>query len=162
MLRPFINADENINLTNYGGVWGFVEKYDTYIVAGVMVVRGKWYLLCFRRGVVSFDLFFFSGGVRWVMCMGQSVREGVRSHAYMLKGFQIFYLVDCFVMGTLWWLIFHGGKGGIFYVFLYGGTSFNIYQVIVGKIFMSFRCHMYKDKEVLNEQFLFVKESLWL
>ena len=37
---------------------------------------------------MSFD--FFSGGVRWVMSIGRSVRESVCSHAYILKGFQIF------------------------------------------------------------------------
>ena len=33
------------------------------------------------------------------MCMDRSVKEVVCSHAYILKGFQIFYLVGCFVMG---------------------------------------------------------------
>ena len=35
------------------------------------------------------------------MCMDRSVREGVCSRAYILKGFQIFYLVGSFVMGRL-------------------------------------------------------------
>ena len=30
----------------------------------------------------------------------------------------------------------------------------------MGYMFMSFRCHMYEDKKVLDELFLFVKESL--
>ena len=35
------------------------------------------------------------------MCMDQSVREGVCFCDYILKGFQIFCLVGCFVMGRL-------------------------------------------------------------
>ena len=92
-----------------------MEKDGTYIVEGVMVGGGKWYLPCFRCGEVSFDFFFFfSGGVRWVMCMGWNVREGVGSRAYILKVFKIFYLERCFVMGRLWWLFILEGKGGIF------------------------------------------------
>ncbi len=43
--------------------------------------------------VVSFDFLFsfLSRGVRWVMCMGRSVTEGIYSHAYISKGFQIFF-----------------------------------------------------------------------
>ena len=63
MLRPIINAHKNINLTECGGVWrrvwGLMEKDGTYIVAGVMVGGGKWYLRCFRDGVVSFDYYLF-------------------------------------------------------------------------------------------------------
>ena len=33
------------------------------------------------------------------MCMDQSVKEDVCSYAYILTGFQIFYLVGCFGMG---------------------------------------------------------------
>ena len=40
------------------------------------------------------------------------------------------------------------------------GASFSISQVMVGEMFMSFRRHMYVDKEVLDELFLLVKESL--
>ena len=63
MLRSIIDAHKNINLTASGGlwrrVWDLIEKDLTYIVAGVMVSGGKWYLWCFRCGVVSFDFFFF-------------------------------------------------------------------------------------------------------
>ena len=34
-----------------------MEKDCRYIVAGVIVGGGKWYLRCFRCGVVSFDFF---------------------------------------------------------------------------------------------------------
>ena len=50
--------------------------------------------------------------------MGRSVREGVCSRAKNLKGFKIFYLAGYFVMGRLFWLIFRGCKGDIFYVLL--------------------------------------------
>ena len=53
-------------------------------------------------------------------------------------------------MGRLWWLIFHGGKEGIFLCFVVS-ASLGISQVIVGEMFVSFRCHLYKDKEVLDE-----------
>ena len=33
--------------------------------------------------------------------MDRIVREGDCSRAYILKGFQIYYLVGCFVMGRL-------------------------------------------------------------
>ena len=90
-------------------VEAYGEKDGTYIVAGVIIGVGKWYLRYFRCGVVSFD-FSFSEGVGWVICMGQSVR-GVCSRAYILKRFQIFYLAGCFVMANfswsvLWLLIF--------------------------------------------------------
>ncbi len=59
MLRPILNAHKNVNLADSGGVWrrvwGLMEKDGTYIVAGVMVGGGKWYLRCFRCGMVSFD-----------------------------------------------------------------------------------------------------------
>ena len=80
-------------------VWGLMEKDDTYIVADVMVGGGKWYLLCFKCGVEWCRLIFFSGGVRWVICMGQSVRVGVCSSAYILKGFQIFLFSRVFCDG---------------------------------------------------------------
>ena len=86
---PIINAHENINLTDSWGewrrVWGLMKKDGTYIIADVMAGGGKWYLRYFRCGVVSFDCFLFSGGVRWVMCMDRSVREGVCSRANILK-----------------------------------------------------------------------------
>ena len=37
-----------------------------------------------------------------------------------------------------------------FFVLLQAGTSFSISQVIVEEMFMSFRCHMYEDKEILD------------
>ena len=67
------------------------ERWYIYIETGVMGGGGKWYLRCFRCGVVSLD-FFFIGGVRLVMCIGRSVRVCVCSHAYILKGFQIFFI----------------------------------------------------------------------
>ena len=119
MLRPIINTHKNINLTDSGAiwrtVWGIMEKDGIYIVAGVMVGGGKWYLHCFRCDVLFF--FFFSGGVWWIMCMGRSVRDSVCSHAYILEGFQIFYLVGCFVMGRLWWLFFVEAKDTFFFMF---------------------------------------------
>ena len=39
------------------------------------------------------------------------------SRTYILKGFQIFYLVGCFVMDMWLWLVFRGGKEGIFLMF---------------------------------------------
>ena len=52
MLGPFLNSHKNVKLTDSEGVWRRVwrlmEKDDTYIVAGVMVGGGKWYLWCFR------------------------------------------------------------------------------------------------------------------
>ena len=47
--------------------------------------------------------------------MDRSVR-GVCSRAYIWKDFRFFYLVWCFVMYRLWWVIFHGGKEGIFFM----------------------------------------------
>ena len=84
-------------------MWWLVEKNGTYGASGVV-----WCQLIFL-------LFFLVE----VMCMGWSVREGIWSCAYILKGFQIFYLVGCFVMGRLWWLILREGKGGIFLMFCY-------------------------------------------
>ena len=75
-----------------------MEKDGTYFVACVMVGGGKWYLRCLTGGMVSFD-FFFIGGVRWVLCMGRSVREGICSRAYILKGFEIFLFSKVFCNG---------------------------------------------------------------
>ena len=90
MLRPSINTHKNINLTDSGGiwrrVWGLMEKDGTYIVAVSWLVEenGTYGV----SGVVWCRLIcFFIEGVKWVMCMGQSVREGVCSRAYILKGF---------------------------------------------------------------------------
>ena len=41
---------------------------------------------------------------------GSKSERSVCSRAYILRGFQTFYLVGCFVMGRLWWLIFRGGN----------------------------------------------------
>ena len=52
---------------------GVKKKDGIYIVVvGVMVGRGKWYLLCFRWGLVSFFFFlvfygYCVGGARGVM-----------------------------------------------------------------------------------------------
>ena len=46
-------------------------------------------------------------------------------------------------------------KKALFYVLLLASACFSISQVIVGEMFVSFRCHMYEDKEVLDELFLF-------
>ena len=35
-------------------------------------------------------------------------------------------------------------------------------QVLVGEMFVSFSCHMYEDTEVLDAEFLYLKERLWL
>ena len=42
-------------------------------------------------------------------------------------------------------------KKVFFDVLLYVGASFSIFQVIVGEMFISFRCQMYVDNEVLVE-----------
>ena len=51
MLGPILNAHKNVKLRDSGGVWrrlwGLMEKDGTYIVAGVMVGGGRWYLRCF-------------------------------------------------------------------------------------------------------------------
>ena len=71
VLRSIINAHENIISTDSGGVWrkiwGLMEKVGTYIVAGVMVGGGKWYLRCFRCSVVSFVFCFFFIGVELIL-----------------------------------------------------------------------------------------------
>ena len=120
---------------------------------GMGVNGERWYIYCggcdcwWRKmllrvlqvwcGVWFFFFFFFFLGVRWVMCMGRSVSEGVCSHAYILKGFQIFYFVGCFVIGRLWWLIFHGGKGGIFLMICCRQVLvLVISQVIFGEMFV--------------------------
>ena len=46
-------------------------------VAGVTLGGGKRYLPFFRCGVGSFNFFYRSIGVRWVMYMRRSVREDV-------------------------------------------------------------------------------------
>ena len=60
-----INAHKNINLADSGGVWrrvgGLMENDGTYIVVGVMVGGGKWYLRSFRCGMVSSGYFFIGG-----------------------------------------------------------------------------------------------------
>ena len=61
-----------------GGVWWLEGENGTYGASG---------------------FFIYTWGVSWFMCMDRSVKEGVRSRAYILKRFQIFYLVGCFVMG---------------------------------------------------------------
>ena len=94
--------------------------------------------------------YIYTRGVRWVVCVGWSLKEGVCSRAYILKEFQTFYLVGCFVMDLWWWLIFRRGKGGIFWCFVLGRCCFSISQVIVREMFVSFSCHMYEDKEVLD------------
>ena len=53
-------------------------------------------------------------------------------------------------MARLWWLIFVETKNAFFYVLLEAGACFSISQVIVREMFVSFRCHMYEDKEVLD------------
>ena len=44
-MADIINAHQNINLTDSGGiwrrVWGLLEKDGTYIVAGMVVDEGK-------------------------------------------------------------------------------------------------------------------------
>ena len=47
-------------------------------------------------------------------------------------------------------------------VLLKAGACFIISQVIAGEVFVSFSCHMYEDKEVLDAKFLYLKERLWL
>ena len=42
-------------------------------------------------------------------------------------------------------------KKAFFFVLLSAGACFSISQVIVREMFVSFRCHMYEDKEVLDE-----------
>ena len=54
-------------------------------------------------------------------------------------------------MGRLWWLIFREEKKIFFDVLLLAGACFSISQVIVGEMFVHFRCQMYEDKEVLDE-----------
>ena len=76
-----------------------MEEGGTYVATGVMVGGRKWYLRCFRCGVVSFVLFFRSRGVRWIMCMDRSMREDVCFCACIWIEFLIFYLAECFVMG---------------------------------------------------------------
>ena len=60
-----------------------MEEGGTYVATGVIVDGGKWYFRCFRCGLISFVVFFWGGVrsrvVRWVMCMGRSVRD-VCSH----------------------------------------------------------------------------------
>ena len=41
-------------------------------------------------------------------------------------------------------------KTSFFNILLQAGTCFSISQVIVGEMVVSFRCHMYEDKEVLD------------
>ena len=76
----------------------------------VMVGGGKWYLRCFRIFWVFFFLIWV-WDVRWVVWVGWSV------NAYILRGFQIFYLGGYFVMDMWWWLIFRGDNEGIFWMF---------------------------------------------
>ena len=55
-----------------------------------------WFLGCF----------FFQihvRGVRWVVWVGWSVKEGVCFRAYILRGFQIFYLVGCLMTANFSW-----------------------------------------------------------
>ena len=78
---------------------GFMEKNGTYIVAVVMVSGGKWYLRCFRWGLVSFFLFEVLDGF--------SVWVEVWEKVFLLvptfwKVFRFSYLEGCFVMGRLW------------------------------------------------------------
>ena len=88
-----------------------MEENGTYGASGVVWCR-----------FIIFSFSFFSiGDVRWLMCMGRRVREGVCSHAYILKGFQMFYSVRYFVIGRLLWLIF---RGGIFLCFVVGRCWF--------------------------------------
>ena len=55
---------KNINLTDSGGVgrrvWELMEKDSTYVVAGMVVGGGKWYLRCLMSGMV------FDGLYVWV------------------------------------------------------------------------------------------------
>ena len=114
----FLILMKKVKLTDSRGmwirVWGLMEKDGTYIVWRV------WWLVEENRthGASGFFFNIYTWGARGVMCMDRSVREGVCFCAYILKGFQIFYLVGCFVMGRLWWLIFHGDKEGIFFYVL--------------------------------------------
>ena len=50
-------------------------------------------------GVVWYRLIFFIGGVRLVMCMSRSVREGVCSRSYILKEFHNFLFSKVFCVG---------------------------------------------------------------
>ncbi len=56
---------------------GINGRRGAYVATIVMVGGGKWYLRCFRCGMVSFVFFYFLLffiGVE-VMCMGRSVRD---------------------------------------------------------------------------------------
>ena len=68
-------------------VWSSVEENGTYGASGVV-----W---C---GVVSFD-FFMSRGVRWVMCMGRSVREVFVLVPTFWKNFSFFLFSSVFCDG---------------------------------------------------------------
>ena len=86
VLRPITNAQEN-------RLWEHMKKDmgingGTYVAMGVMVGGGKCYLQCWD--------------VRWVMCMGWSVREDVCFHTCIWIELLIFYSAACFVMGR-WW-----------------------------------------------------------
>ena len=61
------------------------------------------------------------------------------------------------IIASFWWR-----QRRPFDVLLLAAASFSISQVMVGEMFMSFRCHMCVDKKVLAESFPMAKESLWL
>ena len=119
-------------------VWGLIEKM-------VHILCGRW---CSEEenGTYGASFFFlYTCGVRWVMCVDRSVKEGV-SRAYILKGFSnFFYFVKCFCDGPVMMdNFFCGDKGSIFLMFLLlAGACFSISQVIVGEMLVSFSCHTY-------------------
>ena len=118
MLRPILNSHKNVKLTDSRGVWrrawGLWRKMVHILCDGC---DGWWRKMVLTVHQIFIHIYIYIWGVRWVMCMDRSVREGVCSRAYILKGFQIFYLVGCFVMSRLWLLIFRGDKEAIFFMF---------------------------------------------
>ena len=104
VLRPIINTHENMS-TGCGNVcrriWGLMEEDGTNVAIGVMVDGWKWYLRCFRCGVVWCHLWGGrSRGVKWIMCMGRRVRD-VCSHVCILHYIYIYISVCLYMFTTM-------------------------------------------------------------
>ena len=85
------------------------------------------------------------------MGIGRSTKVDVCSHVVIRIKFRIFFSIGCFVIDGLLLSFPWVQKRHFFDVLLLAGASFRISQMRISEAFMSLRCRMCADNDVLVE-----------